>query len=494
MQWDIPIIRSQPSPLKLNNSNDWVTSGTIGLINGIEPALGSAMIISASTTGSHVTGSVITGSTITGSSITGSTTVAETFDYITYFADSRLWNLDCNYDGTIVMAHMHNGGDTYVSYDTGSTWSNKHSTGDGRGGAVDCTGRFMITSDQGNAIHLSIDSGATWVARTPGGAHGMAADVSSGGTIWYACFSGSAKAYKSINTGSDWTEITGNLSPSDIKCSDDGKRVYLSNWTGSMYYSWDSGANFYASNLPSAGYNGVWCTPDGSVVWVGMANGSVYISADCGSTYTGTNALLGSCIGISCDATGSKAVLIIKAGSVYKTTDAGSTWTGIFPITATDGRGGAISYNGSVAHISDYTTGSTSTALNWNIPITYTWTDTWTDDWGDAYSDWYSGGDIITNVNENLNTLKDNWDFIGWTKHTGAGSVTVTLASDSAFTNYNSYTAIVGSDWTINSLDLGSPIASGGTINWNSIKAVKFSVSNGSVALQDWAVGAVANS
>jgi photosystem II stability/assembly factor-like uncharacterized protein len=344
---------------------------------------------------------------------------------------------------------------------------------------VDATGKNMIQTNQSQQVMISTDSGSTWTNRGLGG-YGMAGDVSSGGTIFYFTNSGWYQVRRSTDAGSTWNSGgCPTINPTDLKCSDDGLRVYVPCWSsGAVWYSWDAGSTYYQSNAPSVAYNGVWCTPNGSIVYVGAANGSVYKSTDCGSTYSPTNAPVGSCIGISCDATGSKAIYINKTiGSVYRTSDGGSTWTGIFPINATDGRGGAISYNGSVAHIPNYSTGSVSTTTNWNYPFV-----------------WTSGAEIQSNLTENWSQLKDNWDLIGWTKHFAAGSLTVTLSSDSDFTNYNSYTIVIGSSWTLNSIDLGSPTASGGAIDWNNIQKVKFSISNGSAIVQDWAIGAVANS
>ena len=101
-----------------------------------------------------------------------------------------------------------------------------------------------------------------------------------------------------------------------------------------------------------------------------------------------------------------------------------------------------------------------------------------------------------TNLTESWGTLASNWDLIGWVNpNQTIGSLEIDVASDTSFTNYNRYVKTnIGSGWNLLSIDLGSPISSGGTLDWNNIKAIKFATSgNPTIITQDWAIGAVAN-
>jgi hypothetical protein len=119
---------------------------------------------------------------------------------------------------------------------------------------------------------------------------------------------------------------------------------------------------------------------------------------------------------------------------------------------------------------------------------------------GSYYPSWASGGVIAaeiqnTSLSEDWSQLKTNWDFIGWVKTDINGSLYITVASDSAFTNYNKYLITgLGSVWNLNSIDLNSPIESGGTIDWTNITSIKLT-GTGSVnyTVQDFSLGAVAN-
>jgi len=102
-----------------------------------------------------------------------------------------------------------------------------------------------------------------------------------------------------------------------------------------------------------------------------------------------------------------------------------------------------------------------------------------------------------TNLTESWGALASNWDLIGWINPSVTiGSLEIDVASDTSFTNYNRYVKTnIGSGWNLLSIDLGSPISSGGTLDWSDIKAIKFATSgNPTIITQDWAIGAVANS
>ncbi len=120
------------------------------------------------------------------------------------------------------------GGGVFISTDNGSTWVQSNSGiagGDLNGAMVWRMGTNLYYYAQGGGSYTSANDGATWTVWTKPAVFGLAPleIYRSGGNLYLEArhFSGGLKdsVYVTSNEGTTWTNITGNLSASDLNAS-----------------------------------------------------------------------------------------------------------------------------------------------------------------------------------------------------------------------------------------------------------------------------------
>ena len=120
------------------------------------------------------------------------------------------------------------GGGVFISSDNGSTWVQSNSGiagGDLNASLVWRMGTNLYYYEQGGGSYTSANDGATWIVWTKPAVFGVGPMeiYRSGGDLYMEArhFSGGLKdsLYITSNEGITWTNITGNLSASDLSAS-----------------------------------------------------------------------------------------------------------------------------------------------------------------------------------------------------------------------------------------------------------------------------------
>jgi hypothetical protein len=194
-------------------------------------------------------------------------------------------------------------------------------------------GQILYASFQqitGYAFYVSTNNGVSWgpvSIITPGLLEGRFPDVTCNGdgTIIYAPWEGAA-LYKSIDSGSNWTELT-NTFPNGqgtnnfvgVATDSTGTKILASSQIYT-YISTDSGANWlYSPLFTSGGLNPVVaCSSDFSIRYA-VLNGNIYKSTDpTNQVWTLIPGNFSSTwISIACDSTGEKVFAVNQTPQTY---------------------------------------------------------------------------------------------------------------------------------------------------------------------------------
>lgn len=160
------------------------------------------------------------------------------FNGIWYFtqvtsAGSRKWEYSCMSASGSFAAAVEKDGYIYISSDNGSTWSQITGTGyQNDWNCISCSSNgTKIIATTGSATFISSDSGTSWTNRTPiNSSQGCA--VSKDGNVFFVS-SGGNGLYKSIDSGSSWENILPNSRGQICTCNVDGS--YVSTAEGGGY-------------------------------------------------------------------------------------------------------------------------------------------------------------------------------------------------------------------------------------------------------------------
>lgn len=203
-----------------------------------------------------------------------------------------------------------------------------------------------LSSNSQIAVFLSNDSGTNWtklgvpplsgvstycVASSASGSNLVAAvsvgpSASDGGSLYY-----------SVNSGANW--FVSNLPSTNwaaVATSADGREIVAAASGGSIYLSTNSGNNWLPTSLPAQAWKSACVSADGAAI--GATGASTYISQDSGVHWMTNKTVGGS---ISCSADG--ATWLIAGTQVYTSGDHGVTWV---TNSVLAGRTGAISADG----------------------------------------------------------------------------------------------------------------------------------------------------
>ncbi|MEI6479170.1 MAG: hypothetical protein WCO18_02650, partial [bacterium] len=249
------------------------------------------------------------------------------------------WARACSgtYDGVC-------GGGTYtytpppvISTTTTFTWTQRTSGHTFDSIAISSDGTKLAATSYGNYIYTSVDSGATWTARTSAGSRNWYFISSSADGTKLAAVENNGHIFVSSNSGATWAQtsaVSGNWTY--IASSADGTKLAAVNKDSYLYTSADSGATWTART--SAGQRS-WFTiassADGTKLIAGVFNdvptvpgtGYLYTSTDSGTTWTQrTGAGKRMWYSVSSSSDGNKLVAVSNDGSIYTSADSGSTW------------------------------------------------------------------------------------------------------------------------------------------------------------------------
>ena len=182
-------------------------------------------------------------------------------------------------------------------------------------------------------IYTSIDSGATWVDRTPSGTgHNL---------NWYSVTSSSdgsklaavvnpGQIYTSSNSGQSWTLQSGSPGGAwrSITSSSDGTKLAAVIQGSGLYTSTDSGVTWTVqTNAGSRAWVAICSSTDGSVLAAAVPSvgGGIFISTDSGSTWT-ARASARQWDGVACSGDGSKLAATVTNDYIYLSSNTGVTW------------------------------------------------------------------------------------------------------------------------------------------------------------------------
>jgi photosystem II stability/assembly factor-like uncharacterized protein len=270
---------------------------------------------------------------------------------------------------------------TYISYNTGSTWTDITQTPNpvftiasstnGTVLAIGPRGKIYISTNSGttwtfidigegniplsssmsgdgtklivkvlNSIYLYTYNGTTFGTAVnitpiiPAGSICISCTMSKNGGVFYVGTSGSI--YKSIDGGNNWTSgATPNGSWYALATNSDGTKVLAADNGGYLYLSNDGGVTFAAQVSVGPGnwkLNSLDMTPDGTGLIACATNGFVWISID-GGAWTAQNQPNQPNMGskewqaVSCSSDFKVLGAVANNGYVYVSTDYGTTWT-----------------------------------------------------------------------------------------------------------------------------------------------------------------------
>jgi hypothetical protein len=223
---------------------------------------------------------------------------------------------------------VHNSGATYVSTNSGGTWSPTYLLAL----AVACSadGTKLILAGIGpyvgpGLISVSTNSGDTWtatsapitnwscVAASADGTKLFAGASKLGGPFWSAI---AGPIYRSPDSGATWIPTA---SPdavwTSIAASADGTKLAAAG-SGSVYNSVDSGANWISNNVPGPGMLSVASSADGKKL-VAAGGGGIYTSTNSGAGWTASGASLTNWTSVASSADGNNLVAVIGGGGIF---------------------------------------------------------------------------------------------------------------------------------------------------------------------------------
>jgi hypothetical protein len=234
------------------------------------------------------------------------------------------------------LAATANGGNIYVSADSGKTWN-----GTTPGGisnpkwiaiASSADGSRLVALNYGGSLYTSTNSGSTWTANTVTGVTSTnwycAASSADGNTLVAAVYGGNIYT----NSGTTWNAVggTSGLNWISIASSADGSKLVAAVNSGSIYISSNSGKTWTPVNGTSGkDWESVASSSDGSKLAAAINNassGGIYTSTNSGANWTQTSAPAKTWLSIASSADGSKLAVVSTNSGIYTSGNWGITW------------------------------------------------------------------------------------------------------------------------------------------------------------------------
>ncbi len=222
------------------------------------------------------------------------------------------------------------GTNTYLgtSADGGTTFLYQASTNAYRLSStiVTSTGTAAYAFPQGSTPKVTSNLGGTTFAGIPGSnslAYFCSAASSDATKIITGLYSGTL--YKSANSGSTFTSVTGNGAPATFSCADaassaDGSVLALvpgaDGSAGFIQVSTDSGTN-WNTRATSQVWSGVAMSNDGTKIYAAVKSGAVYGSSDSGTTWSLLYTTPGANRAVACSSDGVILIVGTESGGSY---------------------------------------------------------------------------------------------------------------------------------------------------------------------------------
>lgn len=259
---------------------------------------------------------------------------ADTFTWrvLTSMASSQYWSAVASDNGSIMVASARG---TYmvISTNSGTTWTSIPGTATGSYFlAMSKDGsKIFAAGNEGGYNYTSSDSGATWVSRSVGGT-----------VMWRPCMSDDGQnilvpvsgGYPRLSTdgGATWSNVTALGSASWASCamSLDGTKRYITNLSGLVARSSDSGATWQTSTPAASYWSDVRTSSDGSIVYLaGRVNKKIMKSTDYGQSFSliSSSLTLVEPYAMATSADGSKIVVFDYGSTMKSSIDGGATWS-----------------------------------------------------------------------------------------------------------------------------------------------------------------------
>ena len=227
------------------------------------------------------------------------------------------------------LAAVVDGGQIYVSADSGVTWTAKpvdqqQSAKNWSDIAISTDGQVLAASEFRGKIWVSINGGTTWTARDDNRTWRSVAASSTGVVI--AAVANGGQVYVSVDSGATWTARASAQLWTSVAVSADGNRMLASVYGGSLYTSVDKGTTWTAV-ATSRLWNSVASSLDGMKLAATEAQGSVWSSIDGGVTWTAnTSAGSRNWSSVAISADGSRLLAAVSGGKLQLSLDAGVSW------------------------------------------------------------------------------------------------------------------------------------------------------------------------
>jgi len=222
------------------------------------------------------------------------------------------------------LAAVVDGGQIYVSADSGATWTARESPKNWSDIAISTDGQVLAASEFRGKIWVSINGGTTWTARDENRTWRSVAASSTGVVI--AAVANGGQVYVSVDSGATWTARASVQLWTSVAVSADGNRMLASVYGGSLYTSVDKGTTWTAV-ATSRLWNSVASSLDGMKLAATEAQGSVWSSIDGGVTWTAnTSAGSRNWSSVAISADGSRLLAAVSGGKLQLSLDAGVSW------------------------------------------------------------------------------------------------------------------------------------------------------------------------
>ncbi|MBF0315401.1 MAG: hypothetical protein HQK52_18415 [Oligoflexia bacterium] len=224
--------------------------------------------------------------------------------------------------------------------DCDNTWASKDSSASWSGLAMSSDGsKLFAMYDRGGAsqkVRVSTDSGSSWfdsIEVLPSTNNWKVASSASGVYVFVAPSSGGGNAYKSTNSGQNFS-ITTALSIAytynSIAISSNGQTLLEAQNSGSipLRLSTDGGTNLFNVGSSLSWQAVALASGNNNLALAAAGSNYVYLSTDAGLNWSPKITISAPWITVALSADGSKQVAVATNGHVFISSNSGQTWSG----------------------------------------------------------------------------------------------------------------------------------------------------------------------
>jgi hypothetical protein len=200
------------------------------------------------------------------------------------------------------------GGQLYVSYDGGNSWTAVGPSLIWTGVAMSSDGTKMVAVSNGDRIYTSTNSGASWTPRASIKAWTCVCS-SQNGDILLAGTTGDT-LYLSTDSGVSWTSVNGTTNYRSVACSSTGGTLYAVATADQIYVSTNTGSSWTARDS-ARNWTGVACSSNGTTAFATEGT-YIYKSTNTGVAWTANTSYSGGWRAIACS---SDATLVVAVNN-----------------------------------------------------------------------------------------------------------------------------------------------------------------------------------